>query len=454
MVPPWAPIAHGALMNSKKTETALERKYIDELPSGRWRLLIRSNSIGRIAEIHDTLKAAQAARDKHLGDGPVELEKSSTLREAWERYEKSQKFANYKTNTRRTRKSRIVPVLKRLGDIAIGRITPNTVENYLTARKAERGKKPGQPDDQLRLELDALSATLAYAKKMQVIETNATLGVSRPRGATRARRWTAAEEGLLMQLSGGKVKALRKTARFMLLVRALVCRPGELQHARYADLDLEGQTITLRDTKYRGETRTLPFSSVTKSLLLAVLEDELEDFPDSPYIFSSNSMKNGDHKGAPVPYHYGTAIQNARKKYNVLPKGLTAHIGRHEGASDLVEDSTLTMPQIMKLTGHHSAQAFEIYNHAEPTKFAPQIEAHEANRQEDRIAAAAALAGIPLHVMRGLVFANRKPTDSELAEIKRSEPSSEVGSRFIELVNPKPAASSKKTKKAAGKKKR
>jgi hypothetical protein len=56
--------------------------------------------------------------------------------------------------------------------------------------------------------------------------------------------------------------------------------------------------------------------------------------------------------------------------------------------------------------------------------------------------------------MRGLVFANRKPTDSELAEIKRSEPSSEVGSRFIELVNPKPAASSKKTKKAAGKKKR
>ena len=257
-----------------------------------------------------------------------------------------------------------------------------------------------------------------------------------------------------MQLSGGKVKPLRKAARFMLLVRALVCRPGELQHARYADLDLERQTITLRDTKYKGETRTVPFSVVTKSLFAAVLEDELEDFAGSPYIFSSNSMKNGDHKGAPVPYHYGTAIQNARKKYNVLPKGLTAHIGRHEGASDLVEDSTLTMPQIMKLTGHHSAQAFEIYNHAEPTKFAPQIEAHEASRQEDRIAAAAALAGIPLHVMRGLVFANRKPTDSELAEIKRSEPSSEVASRFIELVNPKPAAPSKKKKKAAGKKKR
>jgi len=40
-------------MNRKKTETVLERKYIDELPSGRWRLLIRSNSLGRIAEIHD-----------------------------------------------------------------------------------------------------------------------------------------------------------------------------------------------------------------------------------------------------------------------------------------------------------------------------------------------------------------------------------------------------------------
>jgi integrase len=435
-------------MNRKTTETALERKYIDELPSGRWRLLIRSNSMGRIAKSYDTLEAAQAARNKHLGDGPVDLEKSSTLREAWERYEKSQKFANYNANTRRTRTSRIVPVLKRLGDIAIGRITPNTVENYLTARKTERGKKPGQPDDQLRLELDALSATLAYAKKMQVIETNPTLGVSRPRGRTRARRWTPAEEGLLMQLSGGKVKAHRKVARFMLLVRALVCRPGELQNARYADLDLERQTITLRDTKYRGETRTVPFSVVTKSLFTTVLEDELEDFAGSPYIFSSHSMKNGDHKGAPVPYHYGTAIQNARKKFKVLPIGLTAHIGRHEGVSSLVENDTitLTMPQIMRITGHHSAQSFEVYNHADPTKFAAQIEAHEAHRQEDRIAAAAALAGIPLQVMRGLIFANRKPTDSELAVIKRNEPSSEVASRFIELVNPKPATPSKKKK--------
>jgi integrase len=441
-------------MTSPQKQTELGLKYLDQLPSGRWRLLIRSNSIGRIAETHDTLEAAQAARDKHLGNVKGELKKSSTLRETWERYALSQKFANYKANTRRTRTSRIVPVLKKLGEIAIGNITPNTVENYAAARKAERKKKPGEPDDQLRLELDALSATLAYAKKMQVLETNPTLGVSRPRGGTRARRWTPAEEGLLMRLSAGKVKALRKAARFMLLVRALVCRPGELQHARYADLDLEQQTITLRDTKYRGETRTVPFSSVTKSLFSAVLEDELAEFPDSPYIFSSHSRKGGEHQGAPVPYHYGTAIQNARTKYRALPKGLTAHIGRHEGSSDLVEDSPLTMPQIMRLTGHHSAQAFEIYNHAEPVKFAPQIEAHEAHRQEDRIAAAAALAGIPLHVMRGLLIANRKPTDSELATIKDKEPSSELASRLIALANPRPAVPVKKKKRRAGNKKR
>lgn len=166
-------------------------------------------------------------------------------------------------------------------------------------------------------------------------------------------------------------------------------------------------------------------------------------------------MKNGEYKGAPVPYHYGTAIQNAHKKYKVIPKGLTAHMGRHEGVSSLVENSTiaLSMPQVMKLTGHHSAQAFEAYNHAEPVKFAPQIEAHEAHRKEDRIAAAAALAGVPLHVMRGLLFANRKPTDDELAEIKRDDPSSEVARRFIELVNPKPSRPPKK-KKAVAKKKR
>lgn len=277
------PFAHGAPIPKEKAE--LDLKYLDELPSGRWRLLIRSNSIGRIAETHDTLEAAQSARDKHLDNAKGELKKSSTLREAWERYKVSQKFLNYKPNTQRTRTSRINPVLARLGDVAIGKITPNTVENYSAARKAERKTKAGQPDDQLRLELDALSSTLGYAKKMLVIETNPALGVSRPRGGTRVRRWTPAEEGLLMQLSGGKVKALRKVARFMLLVRALVCRPGELQNARYTDLDLEQQTITLRDTIYRSETRTVPFSTVTKSLFLAVLEDELEDFPDSPFFF-------------------------------------------------------------------------------------------------------------------------------------------------------------------------
>jgi hypothetical protein len=151
---------------------------------------------------------------------------------------------------------------------------------------------------------------------------------------------------------------------------------------------------------------------------------------------------------ARIPYHFGPAIQNAQKKYKAIPKGLTAHIGRHEGGCSSVENSiiALSMPQVMKLTGHHSVQAFEVYNHAEPVKFAPQIEAHEAHRQEERIAAAAALAGIPLHVMRGLLIANRKPTDSELADVKRGEPSSETARRFIERVNPKPARSPKKKK--------
>ncbi len=70
----------------------------------------------------------------------------------------------------------------------------------------------------------------------------------------------------------------------MLLVRALVCRPGELQHARYADLDLEKQSITLRDTKYRGETRTVPFLTVTK-WFLAVLKTSWKASGQSVYFF-------------------------------------------------------------------------------------------------------------------------------------------------------------------------
>ena len=110
------------------------------------------------------------------------------------------------------------------------------------------------------------------------------------------------------------------------------------------------------------------------------------------------------------------------------------------------------MAQIMRITGHHSAQSFQVYNHAEATKFSAQIEAHEANRQEDRIAAAAVLAGIPLHVMRGLIFANRKPTGGELAAIKREELSSEDYSPDLERVKPKPARSPIKRKVAAKKK--
>ena len=50
--------AHGESVNKTKTQAAHDLKYLDKLPSGRWRRLIRDSRLGRFAKTYDTLEVA------------------------------------------------------------------------------------------------------------------------------------------------------------------------------------------------------------------------------------------------------------------------------------------------------------------------------------------------------------------------------------------------------------
>lgn len=378
-----------------------ELKYITKLPDGGFRLRIRTSRTGSIDEVHGTLKAAQKARDRHLDNAQGKLRPGSTLAEAWTAYEQSTAFAAKGLKTQSTRRSLIKPVLEKLGTMGIRHIDAHVIERY------KQGWSKQRAPDSKRLELDALSATLNFAVTMHAIPSNPCKHTPRPPGTRKDRVWTPAEEGLLMQLSAGDVKPLRKLARFMLLVRALRCRPGELASALVTDLNLERRQVRFRKTK-NTDDRTIPFSPLTASLFGEVMADELEDYPDSVYIFSKRSRKTGPHKGAPVPYDFAGACRDARTKYGVVPPGLTCHVGRHTGVTNLVEDPEtrdLSVAAQMIISGHKTLASFMHYVHAQAERYRPELEASEASRVEDRVKAAAAILGIPEKRVREILAA-------------------------------------------------
>jgi len=387
-----------------KLAASPELKYIVKLDSGSYRLRIRTATAGTITQTYKTLEEAQTGRQMHIDNAAGRLAPGSTLQEAWDIYEKSSNFTLKSKKTRLTRQSSIKPVLKKLGLMSIRHITAQTVQNYVS------GQDMKLSSDTRRLQLDALSSTLKYARILGAIPANPCIGISRPPGGHNVRTWTDEERGLLLMLSSCPDWSLRKVARFLLLVQALRCRPGELAAAHWTDCDLKEREIRFRETK-NGSDRTISFSPETGQWLADVQADELEQFADSPHIFSSRSPRPGPLQGIAGPYNWTSAIGNARKRHAALPTGLTGRTGRHDGITELVKTKAtrgLSTEAMMLITGHRSYEAFRIYDHAKATAFRAEVDASEPERNETRIKGMAALLGVSVKEVKEKLAAKQK----------------------------------------------
>ncbi|SAK30924.1 tyrosine-type recombinase/integrase [Burkholderia multivorans] len=338
---------------------------IVQLPSGRWRLQIRRKTL-TVDELYDTREAAKAAESEYL-QSPAKSTERHTIKELWERYEASTLFSDKKLKTQITERGRMLPVLAYFGSKTIFELEADTsiIYDYIDARLmtiSQRTKRK-LSNTSVRLEVAALAAVVEFAKRRKIVRENFVSHISRPATKRRKRRVTAQEQRQLQLTAlNSDNEFLARAARFLLLIRHLGCRPGELKMLQTADLHLGNRELLFRDTKNHTDRR-IHVTEIADMLI----RKQLETVPDKcPYLFWTIS-KEGEF----VEYHYRSGVDNLRDS-GIIPKDYHAHAGRREFISRAIE-SNISLGTIKKQTGHKSTAALEIYDEGLST--APEIRA-------------------------------------------------------------------------------
>ncbi len=342
---------------------------IQQIASGKWRAQIRRKN----AKFDQVFNSEIEARQAHARFLAQVSPKASaiTVQNAWKLYEESLEFAAKRERTRRTEAGRIKRWLDEFGLTPVNEVTADDVENYIAQRLRS---KPQPGPDTVRLEVASFSALMKYCVRKKYVAANPCIGVSRPGGSRKLQRMSQQDIGQLMQLLKNPNRRFRYAARLCLLVLATGARPGEWCAALMSDVDLTKGVVLFRETKYRGQPRSVPLTPVAKKLLA----DHLAEIATDPEL---NLTALGSDvlfpvvgkKGAVRPFHYTGALRDAKKK-NLLPRSVRAHLGRHEFISTLVESSKLDDSRIMALVGHHSPASMEIYKHVRNVQFRGDIE--------------------------------------------------------------------------------
>lgn len=323
------------------------------LSSGKWRVQIRRKHL-RVDEIVADEESARALEAESLAEH--EEGRGQTLAGLWQRYSASQQFAAKAEHTQRTERTRIQPVLARLGSSTLAALSadPSCIYDYIDDRSKAISPRTRKrlSRTSVRLEVAALSAVIAFAKQRCLVLENFVSTISRPVAKKRRRRISSEEQGKLKLYTRSADPAVATAARFMLAIRHLGCRPGELRELLVADVVLNRRELTFRDTK-NGTDRCVHITSEAAELLHLQLDDGPDD---SPYVFSSRARSGG----AWVPYNYSSGVRLLRE-LKIIAQDMAAHAGRREFVSRAIENN-VPIATIKKQTGHRSSQAVEIYD--------------------------------------------------------------------------------------------
>lgn len=335
---------------------------ISQLPSGRWRVQIRRKFIQH-DKLYESLEAAQLAEQELLSK--KKSDSKLTVEKLNEQYQTSHDFLKKADSTQRTECSRIKPVLEKLGHLTLDELQENTdaIYDYIDARLREKNKRTGKKvgATSVRLEIAALSAVVAFAKKRRYIRENFVSRIDRPTAKPRTRRVDTKEQGKLLLAARSNDSDLARAARFQMLIRHLGCRPGELQSLKIRDIRLEKSELTFYDTK-NGTHRNIHVTSEAHTLIALELQNRESD---SELLFSTWSP----FKKAWVTYNYTGGVKKLREA-GIVEESFHSHAGRREFISRAIE-AGIQLPTLKKQTGHKSTQALEIYDQGLST--APEI---------------------------------------------------------------------------------
>lgn len=361
-----------------------------QLPSGKYRVQLRRKGFPKFDRVFSTREEAEVAEAAVKGEQrAVESPGELTLAGCWARYCQSQSFLQKASKTRSTEAGRIQPVLAVLGDYSLVNLqnAPALIYDYIDKRSNDislRTKKK-LSSTSVRLEVAALSAVVAYAKQRKIIPANFIRQIERPPQAKRKRRVDGVEVAGLRSVALSDNRRAAEAARFVLLLRYLGCRPGELAKLRRADVSLLNRELTFRNTKYQQKDRLIHLTKNAIGMLDTQIRYYKESEIQSEFVFSTKSMASTDDNAVYVFYNYESGVKLLRK-LGVIEQSFHAHAMRREYISKAIETG-LPYATIRKQTGHHSTQAIEIYDEGLSTasEIRDALDEHENSIQADEI---------------------------------------------------------------------
>lgn len=382
-----------------------------QLGNGRWRVLIRRKgrpTIDRTFDRQDEAERFEAQSIADLNADRALWSPSMTLAEAARQYMRSTLFTSKTLHTQTTERTRLKPVLDALGKYSLEALENGQRIAAFRDRRASRVSPKTQRrvrPDSVRLELAALSAVFLWAVENRIVTRNPLRGMHRPRGKPRRRRVFEHEQlNMVAAMYATEYsEEEHEAARFICLQRELGCRPGELAAVRRADIDLDGRALTFRDTKDEGRDRTVHLTTLVVDALAAQLVYAEATHPDSPFVFTSLSRTGK----VPVPINYRRLVQMMRD-LRVVDPDFHAHACRREFTSAAFENG-MTHADVMRVTGHRSYAAVQMYNVSENLhpRARKRLDEEAKLRAGDRARALAEHLGIPLDELRSFI-AERK----------------------------------------------
>lgn len=331
---------------------------IQKLPSGNWRVLIRSKGHRAISETFTTEKLAKAfAKEKARqleeikASGKTVAPKGTTVGHCIDEY------LEHIQHGRPLQRSALFiykALRERFGKIGIEKLSKAHLDAFIESRK-----KSGAQGQTIAGDLSLLSSTLRYCSNTKRIDVDPDL-------ADRARKSlkidhklriksrevecvpTPAEIDSIISVFEKKKRQVIDMPQVIRFGLYTSMRQAEICRIRIEDLDRENKTVIIRDRKHPeekiGNDETVPLLPSAWELVEAFIGDR-----KSGCIFPYN------------PKSVCTAFTRARAEAEVS-RPVRFHDLRHKAITDFFGIG-LNVPQVALMSGHRDWQTLKRYTH-------------------------------------------------------------------------------------------
>lgn len=341
-----------------------------QLPSGRWRVMVRKSGVYKSGtfttkkEAKDWAARLEAQADHIAANGFAPIPKGATLSDLIDKYTSSFTKPHGKT------KAATLAMLKReIGKTKLVNLNAVTLRDFIDMRT-----KAGAGGVTIAADLSFLSAVLKWARHSRQIDIPDRLALDaraglvhrglQTRGMERDREPTNDELARLYAYWEGNKRQKVPMPLLCKFALATGMRQGEICRLDIADIDREARTVIIRDRKdpknKQGNHQTVPLLPDAWALVEPLIADRTDG-----YLFPYQ------------PDSVSTAF--TRACHNVAPAIVDLHFHdlRHRATAAFFRMG-LDIPKVALLTGHKTWAMLRRYTAIKPSDVHDAVKAHAA----------------------------------------------------------------------------